>query len=187
MTLRAYYKTIETKREAVANARSHRRQDKLIKGSYGSHSENPALDFRGGSVGCTYAPFAEHWKPNAHNPAEDVQDLHKLSEKVHGIPEWLTLVRDHIFETLPDDQIENWHVDFTSAPRTGAYLNEIFEPFSNWLQKKYGTDDYNLRFFVDNKIEFDDVLRTSGASPPASAKKLLALMRGCRHELSPSI
>ncbi len=137
--------TIETKEQAVANAKRHREQDMLIAGTYG---EGRGKSFRGCSVGCTYKPFEGKVKASS---------LHALSEPVHGIPEWLTRVRDRIFEGLPDEDRKNWHVDFNEAIPIGVDLDKIKPAFLIMvLESVLDTFDHaenpNVKSAVDNSI-----------------------------------
>ena len=128
----AYTDTIETKEQAVTNAKLHREQDMLIRGSYGE--ERHGEEFRGSSVGCTYTPFAKKGHPG----------LHKLSESVHGIPEELTRLRDYLYEGLPNNRYRDWHVEFTEAIPVGADLSLVGYQFKLWLlkDKTYGVFQY---------------------------------------------
>ena len=128
----AYTDTIETKEQAVTNAKLHREQDMLIRSSYGE--ERHGEEFRGCSVGCTYTPFAK----NRHS------GFHKLSESVHGIPEELTRLRDYLYEGLPNNRYRDWHVEFTEAIPVGADLSLVGYQFKLWLlkDKTYGVFQY---------------------------------------------
>lgn len=107
----SFTNTIETKEQAVANAIFHRDHDMLIKGTY---QQGTGKEFKGCSVGCTY---------NAYEGKVDAANLHALSAPVHGIPEWLTRLRDTLFEGVSDARRNNFHVEFFEAIPIG--IDEI--------------------------------------------------------------
>ncbi len=127
--MKAFTNTVETKAEAVSSARRHRKLDMLVKGTY---SQGSGASFKGCSVGCTYQPF--RGKVQADN-------LHALSEPVHGIPQSLTRIRDTVFEWLPEDAAKDWHVNFTIAIHVGADLSMVTSKLMYWLM----TDKSGIR------------------------------------------
>ncbi len=119
--MRAFTNTVENKTQAVKAAKTHRKLDMLIQGTYANGS---GKSFKGCSVGCTYEPFRKEFKD---------LDLHKISEPVHGIPEELTRLRDNIFERLSAEDAKDWHVNFTTSISVGADLSNVINKFMYWL------------------------------------------------------
>jgi hypothetical protein len=119
--MKAFTNTVENKKQAVAEARKHRKLDMLIQGSY---SETRGGKFKGCSVGCTYEPF----KGKVEAP-----NLHALSEPVHGIPQSLTRIRDRVFEGLSVEDARDWHVNFTLSINVGADLSLCTDKLMLWL------------------------------------------------------
>jgi len=105
--------TIETKEQALAAANHHREMDMLVRGSYG---EDDGRAFKGCSVGCTYKPFEGKVKASS---------LHALSEPVHGIPEWLTRLRDALFESVSENRKDDFHVQFVEAIPVGVSERQL--------------------------------------------------------------
>lgn len=136
----AFINTIETKEQALKAAKHHRDADMLIKGTYG---EGEGAEFKACSVGCAYAPFQT-------TPGE----LHKLSESVHGIPEWLTRVRDAIFEGLPSPKNIQWHYDFVEAIPVGADLEAVKPKFLIMILES-ALETFDHKEFPDVKLAID--------------------------------
>jgi len=139
--LLAYTNCEQGKDDAVKAAKWHREQDMLIAGTY---FEGDKESFTGCSVGCMYAPYNGYKGKN----------LHYLSESVHGIPEWLTRVRDTFFEKLSSDKRNDWHVDFMEAPRKGAPLDTIKPAFMVFILKS-NLDNFDHDKFPDVKAAVD--------------------------------
>lgn len=83
----------------------HAEDDELIKGKYWQNG-------KGCAVGCTIH-----------------SGDHAQYEIELGIPRWLALVEDRIFEGLPDEKAKEWPTKFLSAIHIGADLEKVKAPF----------------------------------------------------------
>jgi hypothetical protein len=105
------------KREAVALAKEHVKQDHLAKG-YGYY-RNSRPDWKGCSVGCF---------------TKDPGGGHAKYPELFGLPEWLARLQDSIFENLPDDVARQWwHVTLFSSIKKGADLERVLPRFMRWI------------------------------------------------------
>jgi hypothetical protein len=90
------------RQEFLDQSRAHYAADMLIQGTYG---EKEGGTFRGCSVGC----HLMHIGPERdHGP-------HATVAGHYGYPEWLAHLQDNVFEGLPDDECNRWHLQLAEA------------------------------------------------------------------------
>ena len=115
--MKAYSQGI-SKAEFIAEIRTHQKLDNFIKGTYWNDQEH-----KGCAVGCSIASINKlSGKHRYHNN-------HKTYEKHLGIPEWLAILEDKIFERLPIEASKKWPLQFSKAINEGADLNQIEDKF----------------------------------------------------------
>ena len=115
--MKAYNQGI-SKAEFIAEIRTHQKLDNFIKGTYWNDQEH-----KGCAVGCSIASINKlSGKHRYHNN-------HKTYEKHLGIPEWLAILEDKIFERLPIEASKKWPLQFSKAINEGADLNQIEDKF----------------------------------------------------------
>jgi hypothetical protein len=119
--MRAFINTPVTREQFLKEINWHYEQDAFIRGSYG---EGSGRDFSGCAVGCSINSF----KLITGDTDLSVSD-HCLYEKYIGVPEWLALLEDEIFEGLPDERRKQWPLDFAHAINEGAELDKIKPEF----------------------------------------------------------
>lgn len=115
MNTLSYHGRQEIKDWHVKQARTHREQENLAKGTYGIHMHGM---FKGCSVGC----FA-HDLRNKEN--SEYVDRHTLVANEAGWPVWLVYWSDSIFEFLPIGENEDFHVQLRELVPVGVDLNPL--------------------------------------------------------------
>lgn len=116
----AYYDNPQLKEYYVNLARFHREAGQMAKGYYwwgdGTFTDVPGLgtvpNGRGCAIGC--ADHADH----AGN--------HERLAHESGVPAWLLLLADGIFESLADGKFQVWPERFWAAIQTGADLELVW-------------------------------------------------------------
>ena len=111
-----------SKDEFVTEMKKHQALDAFIRGTY-NHESSDSLHFKGCAVGCSLESVArlKNIKLNHEN--------HKEFETHLGIPQWLALLEDKIFENCSKARVKTWPVEFSEAINEGADLNKIKIPF----------------------------------------------------------
>src|SRR5699024_7324123 len=97
MTTLSYHNDPKLKEAHIAQAQHHMEADMLLAGTYG---EDEGDKFRGCSVGC----FAHEIDPSR-------VDYHAIVAEAAGWPEWLVRLSDTLFEGLPADERNSFHVE----------------------------------------------------------------------------
>src|SRR4051812_321342 len=85
--------------EEVVN---HRKQDQIIKGTYGTENGK----WKGCAVGCSIHSL------NIRLGKEYSTSDHTVYETELGIPEWLARLEDTLFENLPEKESKTWPEQF---------------------------------------------------------------------------
>jgi hypothetical protein len=108
----SYHNDPSLKERAVAAAKRHRDADMLVTGTYG-HMNGA---FRGCSVGC-----------DAYDITGRIIDdgYHAVTAAHFGFPEWLELLRDAIFEGLPNAERRDFHVQLKEAIPVGVDIEPV--------------------------------------------------------------
>ena len=133
MKLRAFHgnglKPAVLKRALVREMEKHRRQDQIIKGTYGKMNG----EWKGCAVGCSIHSL------NALQGKDRETSKHSVFEEI-GIPQSLAHLQDQIFESLPIGKNSRFAVDFWKAIRPGVDLSKVTAKFLVWtlLDKKHG-------------------------------------------------
>ena len=129
MKMLAYNNDPKLRRAFLAQIRLHRKQDQIVKGTYGQQNGH----WRGCAVGCSIHSL------NAIQGTTYSTDDHAASEKI-GIPQALYRLQDSIFEGLPSKKNAAFVVDFAQAIPCGADLSKVTAQFLVWclLDKKHG-------------------------------------------------
>lgn len=123
----SYHNDENLKNLVVLEMKKHQDQDQFIKGCYGHHHEGK---FKGCSIGCTIDSV------NIILGKSYDTYLHKVLEESIGIPEWLSLLQDELFEGLPNDEGSQFSVDFLSAIPVGADLESVKWKFCSFILKE---------------------------------------------------
>ena len=118
--LRAFTNTPVTKPQVIEMLLQHKAADAIIQKQYGDNESMQLKGFSGCAVGCTI-----HSIKLLLGEAHLKVDNHQLYEKYLGIPEWLALLEDRIFEMLPQKCAKNWPLEFTQAINDGAELDKV--------------------------------------------------------------
>ena len=93
--MKAFFNNPKIKEELILQLESHYKADEIIKGTYWKNG-------KGCAVGCT-----------VHSAN------HKSYEKQLGIPTWLALLEDYIFENLPNEKAKEFPLQFARAIPVG--------------------------------------------------------------------
>jgi hypothetical protein len=120
--MKAYRNGI-TKTEFVNEMKAHAVADRFIRVEYWNGE-------KGCAVGCGLKSISE-LKGLHFNKFND----HALYETHLGIPTWLALVEDKLFESMSLGMSKHWPVEFAKAIRAGANLDKIRIPFLVMLMK----------------------------------------------------
>lgn len=104
-SLRAFHNDPKIKRKYLSRVRAHRKADEIIKGQYWQ-------DGKGCAVGCT-----------VHS------DEHSAYETELGIPEWLAILEDTLFEGVSTEYSKTWPENFLKSINIGADLETIKSTF----------------------------------------------------------
>jgi hypothetical protein len=107
--MKAFHGKKAIKAKYLSRVRAHAAADKIVKGIYWEGG-------RGCAVGCTI----HGWD-------------HRKYETELGIPRWLALLEDRIFEGMPLDQAKRWPERFLSAIAVGQDLKGIKKPFLQFV------------------------------------------------------
>lgn len=103
--MKAFHNNLDIKHKFLERVRAHRKADRLIQGTGWE-------DGKGCAIGCTLENYD-----------------HSLYPTELGIPEWLAMLEDNIFEGLPNDKAMMWPERFLAAINTGADLEKVKTPF----------------------------------------------------------
>lgn len=104
-TLSAFHNDSKIKDEYLKRVKDHEVADEIIKGTYWE-------DGKGCAVGCTI-----HSRD------------HNVYQTELGIPKWLAVLEDRIFENLPNSRAKSFPYEFLSSISVGAELEKIKAPF----------------------------------------------------------
>jgi len=105
-----------TKTEFLSEIKNHQKLDNFVKGSYWG-------DGKGCAVGCSLESVARLKKINLS------YSNHSEMERHLGVPTWLALLEDKIFEGISKERSKSWPVEFAEAINEGSDLNKIKTPF----------------------------------------------------------
>ena len=163
--LRAFKKDAKLKKDMVAEILEHKKQDKIIKGTYGTEYHNG--DFRGCAVGCSIHSYNVRQKKNIST------DSHKAYETELGIPESLARLEDFLFEAMPNDKAMQWPAEFMKAIPVGADLSMVAPKFisstlRDLLKIREVKDDKEVAKIVLHIAKMWDAV-VNGKTPKASA------------------
>ena len=112
----AFVNTKVTKSQLLADLAEHRRADRIAQDhTYWRHG-------RGCAVGCTLRNYA---------PGQEEQ--HGLYEPLFGIPKYLAVLEDEMFENLPPSTARIWPEWFIEAVPIGADLSDAGLRFAVWM------------------------------------------------------
>ena len=125
-TVLAYKNKPALKKMFVAEVINHRKQDQLIKGTYGKENGK----FKGCAVGCGVHTL------NMKLGKTYSYDDHSAYEKELGIPEWLARLEDTIFEGLPVKESKLWPEQFAKAIPVGVGFKIVKWQFCAYLMKE---------------------------------------------------
>jgi hypothetical protein len=120
--MKAYSKGI-TKTQFVKEMKLHAKLDNFLKGTYNKGE-------KGCAVGCSIKSINK-----LRNITVDCSS-HKAYETYLGIPEWLALLEDRLFERVSLEYSKSWPVRFSEAVNTGADLDKIKIPFIVYILKQ---------------------------------------------------
>src|SRR3990167_11459956 len=148
-TVLAYKNKPALKKMFVAEVINHRKQDQLIKGTYGKENGK----FKGCAVGCGVHTL------NMKLGKTYSYDDHSAYEKELGIPEWLARLEDTIFEGLPVKESKKWVLDFAQAVPIGKNLEPIKWKFCAFILKENIDRVLILKIDDDLKKQVVDAIR----------------------------
>ncbi len=114
--MQSYLNDTKLKSDFIEQIKWHQDQDKIIQGTYGEGSNG---DFKACAVGCSIHSLGRMQGKKFQT------DNHKLYESELGIPEWLAMLEDTIFEGLPIDDAKAWPLRFSEAVPVGVDLDPI--------------------------------------------------------------
>jgi len=107
-----YHNDPALKERAVEAAKQHAEIDRLRAGTYGEMNKG----FHGCSVGCDAYDITGH--------VVGIEP-HAITSEYFGFPEWLEHLRDQIFEELPEDERNDFHVRLKAAVPVGVDLEPV--------------------------------------------------------------
>lgn len=148
MTLLSFHNDPKIKAKYLKLVNAHFKADEIIKGQYWQ-------DGKGCAVGCTI-----HGSD------------HRKYEIELGIPEWLAIVEDAIFEGPPNKRARNWPGEFLKAVPIGKDLNQIKIPFLIVVVESV-LDKFDHEKFPQVKAVIDqtlDVLKNKPNNKKAAAE-----------------
>lgn len=131
--MKAFHGDPKIKKKYLDRLRAHAKADEIIKGVYWENG-------KGCAVGCTIH-----------------SGNHSDYEKKLGIPAWLALVEDKIFEGLPQEKAKTWPLVFLSAISVGANLEQVKAPFLIFILQSV-LDKFNHEKFPKVKKRVLDVI-----------------------------
>lgn len=109
----------------VKQAKTHRDQDKLLKGTYAKllyDDFTGKMKFKGCSVGCFSRDISSR---NVH-----IGSPHEIVSNFYHLPLWLIEIQDFIFEYLPKPEHINWHIEFSESIPVGADADDLYSKFT---------------------------------------------------------
>jgi hypothetical protein len=135
--LLAFHGDTQLKADLLAEIIKHRKQDQIVKGSYGR--ENGV--WKGCAVGCSIHSL------NQVRGLELDTSQHAAYESGFGIPRILARLEDGIFESLPDDLHLTWPERFISATPVNADLSLVWPQFAHWMlvDQEFGVIQFTKR------------------------------------------
>jgi len=129
----------ETVKQLYLNRlRDHYNADEIIQFSFWNNG-------KGCAVGCTIHPTDQIYYKLP-------MEVYKQYEKELGIPRILALLKDSIFEGLPNEESKEWPIKFLESIKVGSDLSSVWNKFSNWIMK----DETKRRIALLNKKHADD-------------------------------
>jgi len=128
--MQAFHNDEKIKQKYLNRIKAHAKADEIVKGVYWENG-------KGCAVGCTIH-----------------SSNHSSYEEELGIPEWLALVEDAIFEQLPSNEAKLWPVKFLSTINIGADLNKIKAPFVIFILKS-NFDNFDHSKYPECKSAID--------------------------------
>lgn len=124
--MKVFENTPVTKKKFLFHLKEHKRRDSFLQGQYSGFSKGI---FRGCAVGCSIRSIAKTLGEGL-----DFED-HSLYEKYLGVPEWVAVVEDGIFEGISKKRAKTFPVEFGEALNEGSDLNSIKTPFIIYLME----------------------------------------------------
>jgi len=118
----------ELKAEVLARMVLHRAEDSIVQGFYQKIDPELASGYRGCLIGCTL-PRVARWA---------LPDWHEEVEEVYGIPVWLGLQLDEMFETLPPSMCADFAVKSIESIPVGVTINgeSLSASMFNWASSQ---------------------------------------------------
>lgn len=132
--MQAFHNDPAIKQKYLDRVRKHREMDNLIQGTGWENG-------KGCAVGCTLENY-DHFR----YPIE------------LGIPTWLAMVEDKIFEGLPQNKAMDWPERFLSAIRVGDNLERVKAPFLIFVLES-ALEAFDHDEFPKVKAVLDDLIR----------------------------
>jgi hypothetical protein len=103
--MKSFHNKASIKAKYLKRVKAHFLADEIIKGKYWENG-------KGCAVGCTIH-----------------SDKHAAYETELGIPEWLALVEDKLFEGMPNEEAKKWPMEFLEAIKVGSDLSKVKSKF----------------------------------------------------------
>lgn len=122
--MRAFNSNPQLKADLLRQIKLHRKQDKIIKGTYGVWS--PRGEFGGCAVGCTIHSYGLI-------TGLILDTCNHSNYELFGIPADLAMVEVMIFENLPVKQCLLWPEQFISTINVGSNLSRVYGDYLMWL------------------------------------------------------
>lgn len=94
--------------QMLRRAQYHVEEDLIVQGHYGAHGQGI---FQGGSPDCH--AYDIEGKPSTTS--------HRAVRRHYGIPDWVVVLQEIIFEGLPAAEAPKWHLEFANALRDNPY------------------------------------------------------------------
>jgi len=142
----AFHGKPETKQFYLGRVLEHQQADEIVKGTYWE-------DGKGCAVGCTLH-----------------SSDHKAYESEMGVPEWLALVEDRIFEGMSNERAKKFPAQFIESINVGAELEKIKAPFMIFILQS-ALEHFDHEKDPACKKAIDDVIglwRTDPEGPAAA-------------------
>ncbi len=125
--MKSFLNDPELKRAMLRELTWHAEQDAFVQGIYWSGEDD---DFEGCAVGCSINSL------NRLNGTDLVNDDHSVYEEYLGLPEWLAILEDKIFEMLPAQEAKKWPLQFIKAIPVGVELDKVKWQFIAYLMEE---------------------------------------------------
>jgi hypothetical protein len=109
--MKAFHGDKEVKRKYLARVSAHAKADEIVKGRYWENG-------KGCAIGCTIH-----------------SSNHNAYEKELGVPKWLAIVEDVLFEGMLMNSAQKWPEQFLKAINVGANLEQVKTPFLIFILK----------------------------------------------------